>query len=347
MSDPRFYKKLGPFKLHELVSFVCGNINSTKFDHKIIDDIAALHLAKPSEISFFDNLKYRDQLLNTKAGACIIKESNKVLAPKETALIFSDNPYLDFTMISRSFYPEQIHPKSVSGLLFDEIITNNSNIQKDVILEKGVVIGKNVEIGNNSFIGSNAVIGSNVRIGENTYIGANVSITYAFIGSNVIIHQGTSIGQDGFGFSMSPKGHIKIPQVGLVVINDDVEIGSNCCIDRGSNQNTVIGKGTKIDNLVQIAHNCVIGEHCVLAGMVGLAGSTTLEDFVVMGAKSGATGHLTIGKGSQIAAKSGVTRDLPPGRKWAGFPIRSLNNWKKEILKIKKLTNIRRIKEGE
>ena len=138
-----------------------------------------------------------------------------------------------------------------------------------------------------------------------------------------------------------------MPQLGRVLIKDSVEIGSNCSIDRGTGPDTIIGEGTKLDNLVQIAHNCVIGEHCVLAGMVGLAGSTTIEDFVVMGAKSGASGHLSIGKGSQIAAKSGVTRDLPPGKKWAGFPIRSLNNWKKEILKIKKLAEKGRIKEGE
>ena len=143
-------------------------------------------------------------------------------------------------------------------------------------------------------------------------------------------------------YKRQPDGHKKIPQVGRVLIQDNVEIGSNCSIDRGSIQDTVIKKGTKIDNMVHIAHNCVIGENCIIAGMVGLAGSTTLEDFVVMGAKSGAVGHITIGKGSQIAAKAGVSKTLPPGKTWAGFPIREMNLWKKDLSYIRKLSKGRK-----
>ena len=199
-----------------------------------------------------------------------------------------------------------------------------------------------VVIEKNSTISSNTVIGKGVEIGSNSFIGSNVTITHSIIGNNIIIHQGTSIGQDGFGFAMSHDGHKKIPQVGRVLIKDNVEIGANCSIDRGSIQDTVIKKGTKIDNMVHIAHNCIIGENCIIAGMVGLAGSTTLEDFVVMGAKSGAVGHITIGKGSQIAAKAGVSKTLPPGKTWAGFPIRELDLWKKDLSSIRKLSKGRK-----
>ena len=252
---------------------------------------------------------------------------------------------MDFTLISQHFYPNEIFPKSTSS--FEKSLSNNSIdhsavIDPTSIIEEGAVIGANVVIEKNSTISSNTVIGKGVEIGSNSFIGSNVTITHSIIGNNIIIHQGTSIGQDGFGFAMSHDGHKKIPQVGRVLIKDNVEIGANCSIDRGSIQDTVIKKGTKIDNMVHIAHNCIIGENCIIAGMVGLAGSTTLEDFVVMGAKSGAVGHITIGKGSQIAAKAGVSKTLPPGKTWAGFPIRELDLWKKDLSSIRKLSKRRK-----
>ena len=252
---------------------------------------------------------------------------------------------MDFTLISQHFYPNEIFPKSTSS--FEKSLSNNgidhtAVIDPTSVIEEGAIIGANVVIDKNSTISSNTVIGKGVEIGSNSFIGSNVTITHSIIGNNIIIHQGTSVGQDGFGFAMSPDGHKKIPQVGRVLIQDNVEIGANCSIDRGSIQDTVIKKGTKIDNMVHIAHNCVIGENCIIAGMVGLAGSTTLEDFVVMGAKSGAVGHITIGKGSQIAAKAGVSKTLPPGKTWAGFPIREMNLWKKDLSYIRKLSKGRK-----
>ena len=313
MSNP-FFNNTGPYRIDFLLK---------KIDLKIINkdinvtDIKDLFTASNGNITFFQDLKYKNDLLKTKASFCILKKEHKELAPKNLILIYSENPYMDFTKISQKFYPFEIKPKSTTSLAIDEYM--------DV----------SVNLGDETTISSNSVIASGVEIGSNCFIGPNVNISHSIIGNDNIIHQGTSIGQDGFGFSMSAEKHEKIPQIGRVIIENNIEIGSNCSIDRGSLQDTLIKNGTKIDNLVHIAHNCIIGENCIIAGMVGLAGSTTLEDFVVMGAKSGAVGHITIGKGSQIAAKAGVSKTLPPGKIWAGFPIREINTWRKEMLSLR------------
>tara|TARA_Y100000389_G_scaffold199225_1_gene237200 strand:- start:236 stop:1279 length:1044 start_codon:yes stop_codon:yes gene_type:complete len=344
MSDPRFFEKSGPFSLIDIANLINGDL-SCENESILIKDISTLKFARDNEITFFQDLSYKDDLAKTKARVCLIKKEHKGYAPENIDLIFSSNPYMDFTLISQHFYPNEIFPKSTSS--FEKSLSNNSIdhsavIDPTSIIEEGAVIGANVVIEKNSTISSNTVIGKGVEIGSNSFIGSNVTITHSIIGNNIIIHQGTSIGQDGFGFAMSHDGHKKIPQVGRVLIKDNVEIGANCSIDRGSIQDTVIKKGTKIDNMVHIAHNCIIGENCIIAGMVGLAGSTTLEDFVVMGAKSGAVGHITIGKGSQIAAKAGVSKTLPPGKTWAGFPIRELDLWKKDLSSIRKLSKGRK-----
>ena len=344
MSDPRFFKKSGPFSLIEIANLINGDL-SCENESILIEDISTLKFAKDNEITFFQDLSYKSDLNETKASVCLIKKEHKDFAPENIDLIFSNNPYMDFTLISQHFYPNEIFPKSTSS--FEKSLSNNgidhtAVIDPTSVIEEGAIIGANVVIDKNSTISSNTVIGKGVEIGSNSFIGSNVTITHSIIGNNIIIHQGTSVGQDGFGFAMSPDGHKKIPQVGRVLIQDNVEIGANCSIDRGSIQDTVIKKGTKIDNMVHIAHNCIIGENCIIAGMVGLAGSTTLEDFVVMGAKSGAVGHITIGKGSQIAAKAGVSKTLPPGKTWAGFPIREMNLWKKDLSYIRKLSKGRK-----
>jgi UDP-3-O-[3-hydroxymyristoyl] glucosamine N-acyltransferase len=340
MSDPRFFENSGPFSLIDINNLIKGELSCDN-ENTLITDISTLKFAGNSEITFFQDPAYKSDLSKTKASVCLIKKEHKGLAPSNLNLIFSENPYMDFTLISQSFYPNEILPKSTSA--YDKSkssdgIEHSAAVDSSATIEEGAVIGSQAIIGKNSTVSSNAVIGKGVQIGSNCFIGANVSITHSIIGDGNIIHQGSSIGQDGFGFAMSPLGHKKIPQVGRVLIQDDIEIGANCSIDRGSIQDTIIKKGTKIDNMVHIAHNCIIGENCIIAGMVGLAGSTTLEDFVVMGAKSGAVGHITIGMGSQIAAKAGVSKTLPPGKKWAGFPIREMDLWKKDLSQIRKLS---------
>jgi UDP-3-O-[3-hydroxymyristoyl] glucosamine N-acyltransferase len=186
-------------------------------------------------------------------------------------------------------------------------------------------------------IGAGAAIGAGVRIGRNCAVGAHASITHALIGDRVIVHAGCRIGQDGFGYVMGPKGHAKVPQVGRVIIQDDVEIGAGTTIDRGAIRDTVVGEGTKIDNLVQVGHNVTIGRHCVLVAQTGISGSVTLEDFVVLGARVGVNNHLTIGEGAQIAATSIVHGDVPPGARWGGTPAKPAKQWFREMLLLERL----------
>ncbi|MDC0247271.1 UDP-3-O-(3-hydroxymyristoyl)glucosamine N-acyltransferase [OCS116 cluster bacterium] len=339
MSEKSFFKKTGPYNLKILSDHINGKLSSLDSSDILIEDISPLKNAKDSEITFFSNLALKKDLKHSSAGACVISDINVDLAPKGMPLILCDDPYMGFALISQKFYPKELKADYLTGQKNDitNDIPDNITLGRDVIIEFGAVVGKNAVIGDKTFIASNSVIGANVTIGKDCYIGSNVSITHSYVGDNVKIHNGTSIGQDGFGFAMSSLGHQKIPQLGLVEIHNDVEIGANCTIDRGTAENTIIGEGTKLDNLVHVAHNCIIGKSCILTGMVGLAGSTVLEDFVVMGAKSGVVGHLTIGKGSQIAAKTGVTKDLPPGQKWAGWPVKRMDVWKKELIALKKI----------
>jgi UDP-3-O-[3-hydroxymyristoyl] glucosamine N-acyltransferase len=186
-------------------------------------------------------------------------------------------------------------------------------------------------------IGANAVIGKDVRIGRDCSIGAGAVVSNALIGDRVIAHQGCTIGQDGFGFVMSGAGHLKVPQVGRVIVQDDVEIGAGTTIDRGAIRDTVIGEGTKIDNLVQVGHNVSIGRHCVVVAQTGISGSSTLEDFVVLGARAGVNNNVTIGEGAQIAATSNVNGNVPPGARWGGTPAKPLKQWFREVMAVERL----------
>jgi UDP-3-O-[3-hydroxymyristoyl] glucosamine N-acyltransferase len=186
-------------------------------------------------------------------------------------------------------------------------------------------------------IGPNAVVGPQVRIGRDCAIGAGTTIVHSLIGDRVIVHPGCSIGQDGFGYVMGKGKHLKVPQIGRVIIQDDVEIGAGTAIDRGAIRDTVIGEGTKIDNLVQIGHNVEIGRHCVLVACTGISGSATLEDFVVLGARVGVNNHVRIGEGAQIAATSNVNSDVPPNARWGGTPAKPVKQWFREMMTLERL----------
>ena len=217
-------------------------------------------------------------------------------------------------------------------------IAPTAKIGENVTIEAGAVIGEHAQIGNDCTIGPNAVIGAHVTIGMKSSIAANVTLQHCHLGDRVIVHPGAAIGQDGFGFVMSPMGHSKVVQVGRVIIQNDVEIGASCTIDRGANRDTIIGEGTKIDNQVQIAHNVQIGRHCVIAAQVGIAGSAALGDFVAIGGQSGVIGHVEIGDGAQIAASSAVKDPMPAGARWGGTPAKPLRELARELATLSKIS---------
>ena len=294
------------------------NIDFNGNDIKI-DGIHTLKEATLSQLSFFTDEKYASELSDTKAGAVFIDKKYAKLLPETTIALITDEAYLQLAYASK-FFAHKIFTDS-----------REPNIGKDCDIAKGVSFGKGVTIGDNVTIMAGCYVGDNTVIGNNTLLHPNVTIYHGSqIGSDCIIHSGTVIGCDGYGFAHTKQGeHVKIYQNGNVVIEDHVEIGANCTIDRAVFGSTIIRKGTKLDNLIQIAHNCDIGEHSLMAAQVGLAGSSILGRNVVMGGQSATAGHLEIGAFATIAGKGGVTKSLEGGKMYAGFPAIEIKLWRK------------------
>jgi len=246
-------------------------------------------------------------------------------------------PYRGFALALRRFYPDALLPKTALIGTGGRPVDASASLEEGVRVEVGAVVGREARIGAGTVIAAGAVVGYRVVIGRGCFIGPGASLTHALIGDRVIVHAGVRVGQDGFGFAMDASGHLKVPQIGRVIIEDDVEIGANSCVDRGALSDTIIGRGTKIDNLVQIGHNVVIGRHCVIVAQVGISGSSELDDYAVMGGQSGAAGHIRIGKGAQIAGGSHVKDDEPAGARMGGTPAMPLAEWGRQIAALKRL----------
>ena len=291
-----------------------------------IRGIAPLDQAGPGTLAFLDNPKYAGALSTTRATACFVPERYASRIPPGTVALVTAEPYRAFARVVGRLYPDAMRPGSAFGTVGvspGSFVHPDARLEAGVVVDPGAVIGPGAEVGTGSLIGAHCVIGPGVRIGRDCSIGSQSTIVQALVGNRVIIHSGARIGQDGFGFAMGPQGHLKVPQIGRVIIQDDVEIGANTTIDRGSNRDTVIGEGAKIDNLVQIGHNVTIGRHCVIVSQTGISGSTVLGDFAVTGGQVGLAGHLNVGAGAQIGAKSGVMNDIPAGERWFGIPAQS------------------------
>ena len=312
--------------------------------------VGPLDRAGPGVLSFLDNPRYVADLAATRAAAVFVQARYGSSAPAGCVALITSEPYQAFAEALKRLYPTASRPMSAfgeAGISPGASVHPAARLEPGVVVDPGAVVGPNAEIGAGALIGANSVIGPNVRIGRGSAIGAGATIFCALIGDRVIIHPGAHIGQDGFGFALGRRGHVKVPQVGRVIIQDDVEIGAGVTIDRGANRDTVIGEGSKIDNLVQIAHNVVIGRHCVIAAQAGVSGSCTLEDFVAIGGQAGLSGHLHIGAGAQIAAAAGLMNDVPAGGRWIGMPARPAREWWKDVANIKKLREIGQRDAGE
>lgn len=335
MADARFFKKASAQPLEALAAKVGGTLSGGAKPDLLIEDVAALDAAGQGQISFLDNIKYKESFLKTKAAACIVSEKAAAIAPEGLALIVVANPYKAYAQIAQIFYPDDYPDAQISG---GAHVDESAEIGKGCVIEAGAVVKASAKIGDGSWIESNAVIGAGVEIGAKCRIGAGSTVSHAVLGDAVRLYPGVRVGQDGFGFAIDPKGHVKVPQLGRVIIGDNVEIGANSCIDRGAGPDTIIGAGTWIDNLVQIGHNVKIGRGCILIAQSGVAGSTELEDFAVLAAQAGVAGHLRIGMGARIGAKAGVMKDVPAGEEQLGAPAMPVKEFMRQVVALKRLT---------
>lgn len=336
MADPHFFKKSAPhFTLKDIAKVTGSVISGDNIDpDMIIEDVASLDNAGSQHLSFFENVKYKDKFVNSKAGACFVSTKAAAFAPDHMALLVSPYPYKSYAKAAAHFYPEDKPEPAISN---QAIIEDGCDIGDDCTVEAGAIIKSGAKIGKGCWVESGAVINNNVEIGDGSRIGCNAVVTHSIIGKGVRIYSGVCIGQDGFGFAIDPSGHVKVPQLGRVIIGDYVQIGSNTTIDRGAGPDTIIGEGTWIDNLVQIGHNVKIGRGCIIVAQVGISGSSELEDFVAIGGQAGVAGHLKIGAGARIAAQSGIMRDVPAGEEHMGSPAVPIKQFMRQVTALARL----------
>lgn len=329
MSDPVFFPAPTPLTLARIAEIGRGKLVRGE-PNAAIARVAPLDEAGPGDLSFIDNPRYLPLVATTKASALVCAPKFTARIPDTIAVIESAQAYRAVALVMAVLYPQAMRPTGVGlghGVSPAAHVDPSARLEAGVTVEAGAVIGPHVEIGAGTVVAATAVIGHGVRIGRDCAIGPGATLQHALIGNRVIIHPGVRIGQDGFGFAMGPGGHLKVPQIGRVVIQDDVEIGANTTIDRGANRDTVVGEGTKIDNQVQIGHNVVIGRHCVIISQVGISGSTVLEDYAVLAGKVGLSGHLKIGMGAQVGGGSNVADDVPAGERWIGTPAKPVRQF--------------------
>ncbi|MFS8038023.1 UDP-3-O-(3-hydroxymyristoyl)glucosamine N-acyltransferase [Xanthobacter sp. AM11] len=346
MSQQVFFPLPAPLTLAEVAALGGARIaapspaEAETLGQRRIVGVATLETAGPEELVFCDTFLFAEKLGTTRAGAVITSERFAPKVPAGAVVLLAARPAAAFLAVTRRMFPSALRPQPIfghEGVAPGAQVHPKARLEDGVTVDPGAVVGPGAEIGSGTIICAGAIVGPNVRIGRDCAIGPGASVIHAFLGNGVVIHGGARIGTDGFGYQPSPAGHVKVPQVGRVVVQDQVEIGANTTIDRGALTDTVIGEGTKIDNLVQIAHNVVIGRHCIIVSQTGISGSTTLGDFVMLGGQVGVVGHVTIGTGAQIAASSNVKGDVPPGVRWGGSPAKPVREWFREVTTLKRL----------
>ena len=320
-----FFKNYGPIKIEKLLSII-GVENKASYNKDKIFNVSDLSTATVKDLTFFHSKNYSSLAAKTKASYCITLNNLAQFLPDSCKKIIVENVLLSMAKITKEFYPNSVVDDF--DITAKDIL--KTPFKKKVKYGKNVLIGKSVKIGKNCLIGHNTIIEKNVIIGSNCSIGSNVIIRNTIINNNVHILDGCVIGKKGFGFFPDKKKNFRYPQIGVVIINDNAEIGCGSTIDRGSMSNTVIGKNTYLDNQIHIAHNVKIGENSIIAGQVGIAGSSTLGKNLRVGGQAGISGHLKIGDNVEIAGGSGVIKDIPDNSKVMGYPAKNIREFLKE-----------------
>jgi UDP-3-O-[3-hydroxymyristoyl] glucosamine N-acyltransferase len=321
MPDVRFYEDLGPVSLAELASLTGSSFEG---DGSLpIRATAPLGVAGEGEVAFLSDKRYVAQLAGTKAGACFLSAAMADQAPKGCTVLVTPLPAAAWAAAAAALHRPRVHVGA-------EAVHPTAEIEEGAVISPSAVVGPGAKIGRGTTIGPGAVVGPGVAIGRNCRIGANAAIGFALIGDGVQISAGAIIGEPGFGATGGAAGVIDIPQLGRVILQDNVTVGAGSCIDRGAYDDTVVGENTKIDNMVQIAHNVRIGRNCVMAAFCGISGSTVIGDGVQFGGRAGVADHLKIGAGARVAAAAGVMKDIPAGETWGGSPARPIRDWLRE-----------------
>lgn len=323
MPDPRFFEDLGPATLGELAGLAGAELADPKAADRRIRAVAVLAQADADTVTFLSDRRHAPVLQAARAGACFIRAAEAEAVPDRCAALLTPTPQAAYALAANRLHrPRRIvHSAGVAP---------EARLEEGVVIGPGVVIGAGAQVGRGTVIGANSVIGPGVAIGRDCEISANVTIGFALVGDRVRILAGAVIGEPGFGATPGPAGLIDIPQLGRVIIQDNVTIGANSCVDRGAFEDTQIGENTKIDNQVHIAHNVRVGRNCAMAAYTGISGSVTIGDGVQFGGRAGVADHVTIGDGARIGAASGVMKDVPPGETWGGMPARPMRQWHRE-----------------
>lgn len=334
MADPVFFAPSRRLTVGEVATVTGAVLSDPRHGSTEIRFVATASEGREGSLIFVENKRLAGELEKTRAAAVLCRPELAGHVPDHAAALVTETPHRAFIAAARLLFPSAARPGPVTdetGISPAAHLGSGSAIEAGAIVEAGAVVGPGAAVGAGTIVAPGAVIGPQCRIGRDSYVGPGASVVCAFIGDRVVIHAGARIGQDGFGFLPGRAGLEKVPQLGRVVIQDDVEIGANATIDRGAIDDTVIGQGTKIDNLVQIAHNVRIGRCCVIAGQCGISGSVVIGDYAMLGGSVGIADHVTIGAGAQLAAGSGVMHDIPAGQKWGGSPAMPARDWLREV----------------